>query len=143
MKKTFIIIIVMVCVTLQIFFWPKNNPIDSRLTYSGKEEEKIFRKACYDCHSDETRWPWYSYVFPISVFTVHHVREGREELNFSQWKNLPPNKQSAKSTTILEEIEKREMPLGSYLILHKEANINSEDLEVIKKWAEGFDAGEN
>lgn len=115
-------------------------PVKRDVVYSetaiktDKQVVDIFKRSCYNCHSFETKWPLYSYVFPISVYTAYHVEEARKELNFSTWEELTPIKKSIVAETILEKIEAKEMPLKSYLLLHGEAELSNVDIEVIRRW---------
>ena len=105
--------------------------------FDGPDEVKaIFQRACYDCHSEETKWPWYSYVAPISWRVAHDVEEGREHLNFSDWAGSGNLKYMAEE--IYEEMEDGEMPLKQYLWTHPEAKISGEELALIKQWVETF-----
>lgn len=76
-------------------------------------------RACFDCHSNETRWPWYSHVAPASWLVAHHVDEGRRELNFSEW-----NKPQKHADDAAELLSTGEMPLKGYLALHGEARLS-------------------
>jgi hypothetical protein len=102
--------------------------------------DAIFRRACYDCHSNETVWPWYSNLAPASWFLAGHVDHGRKHLNFSDWaraERRAPNKNaSAQVDDICKEVRGGGMPLDSYLILHPEARLSDQDVKVICDWAE-------
>lgn len=106
----------------------------------NQEVHDILRRACFDCHSYQTKWPWYSYIFPANLLISRHVQEGREELNFHNWNSLPITKQSTKIDSIIEAIENNEMPLKSYLLLHKEAYISQVDLKILREWQEEVEA---
>jgi len=99
---------------------------------------EILRRSCFDCHSSEVRWPWYSYIFPLSSLISRHIYEGREELDFSKWDLLSVKKKNSIADRIIEEIDKNEMPLKSYTFMHREAVLSSEDREILKNWAKGF-----
>ncbi len=99
---------------------------------------EILRRSCFDCHSSEVRWPWYSYIFPLSSLISRHIHEGREELDFSKWDLLSVKKKNSIADRIIEEIDKNEMPLKSYTFMHREAVLSSEDREILKNWAKGF-----
>jgi hypothetical protein len=88
-------------------------------------------RACYDCHSNETVWPWYSNVAPVSWLVQQHVTEGREELNFSEWRRSQEGDEAAE--TILEG----SMPLRSYLLTHPSARLNAVELGAL---VDGLDA---
>ncbi|EQA37057.1 heme-binding domain protein [Leptospira inadai serovar Lyme str. 10] len=100
--------------------------------------KKIFRRSCYDCHSDLVKWPWYSRIFPVSLYLIHHVEEGKDELNFSDWENLKSSEKADLAEKILEEIEDGEMPLWDYKILHPESKLDQEDLETVRDWLQTY-----
>lgn len=85
------------------------------------EVESLLRRACYDCHSNQTNYPWYSKVQPINLLVANHVNEGTAELNFSKFGQLSNRKKKMKIKSMIKEIEKGEMPLKSYLFLHNDA----------------------
>ncbi len=97
----------------------------------------MLRRACYDCHSNETNWPWYSYVAPISWLVVGHVKEGRQHLNFSTWNEYDMGQIERKLEEISEEVEEGAMPLGQYLWLHPDARLSEQDREALRIWATG------
>jgi Haem-binding domain len=103
------------------------------------EVQSILKRACYDCHSNETVWPWYSNVAPASWFLADHVNHGRKHLNFSDWtqpqRHALDSNPAAQLDAIYKEVGARNMPLGSYLILHPEAKLSDTDIEVICGWA--------
>lgn len=111
-----------------------NPPVTGEID-APAEVMTILRKACYDCHSNEVNWPWYSKVAPMSFSVVHHVDEGREYMNFSEWDKLTPEKRAYKISECWEMVEEGEMPLSEYLWFHSEAELTPEDMEVLKAWA--------
>jgi len=99
------------------------------------EVDAILKRACNDCHSNETQWPWYSQIAPISWLVVHDVNEGREHLNFSEWGNYDAKKADHKLDEIEEEVEHGGMPLPIYVSMHPEAKLSDEDRRMIHDWA--------
>ena len=99
--------------------------------------KRVLMKSCYDCHSNESVWPWYSYVAPVSWLVASDVTEAREKLNFSDWGQMSPENQAHASREVWKEIEKGEMPLGMYLLMHSEAVPTEADKVVIQNWAGG------
>jgi len=99
------------------------------------EIDAILRRACYDCHSHETRWPWYSRIAPVSWWVADHVEHGRSDLNFSMWPVFDFEEQDLAMGDIEEQIRKGEMPLPSYLILHRDARLSDADRELLLRWA--------
>ena len=91
----------------------------------------ILENSCYDCHSNNTNYPWYSQVQPIRLIMDHHVEEGKEELNFSEFANYSERRKRNKMRAISEQIEKSKMPLPSYLWLHSDANLSIEEKKIL------------
>jgi hypothetical protein len=104
------------------------------ITKPEKEIETILRNSCYDCHSNETKFPWYSKVAPASWFLNSHIEKGRSHFNFSNWKTYSAENQISISQNCIEEIKDGEMPLWSYTLLHSEAKLNSEEKEKLISW---------
>lgn len=92
----------------------------------------LAERACYDCHSNQTRWPWYSHVAPMSWLVQNHVDEGRRELNFSEW-----HRASDEAGEAAEAVREREMPPRSYVLLHPAARLTDAEREQL---ARGLDA---
>ena len=95
----------------------------------------ILKRACYDCHSNETKWPWYAYVAPVSWLIEKDVRQGRKRMNFSEWGNYHPDRQESKIQEILEQVEAGTMPLSIYLPMHPEAKLSDAERALLKQWA--------
>lgn len=95
---------------------------------------EILRRSCYDCHSHETSWPWYSYLAPVSWYVAGDVHEAREHLNFSTWNDYDEDERIDLLEEIWEEVEDREMPLEVYLLLHPSADLSESDREAIHAW---------
>lgn len=98
------------------------------------EIKSLLRNACYDCHSHETVWPWYSRVAPASWLVAHDVKEGREHLNFSTWSDYKPMKQAVLLAGAAEEIEEGEMPLRPYAWMHPKARLTDKQKEQLATW---------
>ena len=94
----------------------------------------VLRRACYDCHSNETVWPWYSQVAPVSWLLAHDVREGRRELNFSTWSTYDPKRRAKKLKETVEEVRDGDMPPWYYVIMHSEAKLSGADRAAIERW---------
>jgi hypothetical protein len=96
----------------------------------------LLRAACYDCHSDETRWPWYSHIAPASWLLAGDVRDGRKHLNFSDWPHDLPDRVSRRLERISEELDYKEMPPAKYTLLHPDARLTPEQRKQIMIWAD-------
>lgn len=95
------------------------------------------KKACYDCHSNHTLYPWYTNIQPVGWWMQNHVNEGKAELNFSEFATYKPKKQDHKLDEVIELVEKGEMPLSSYTVIHKNAVLTSEEKNALIAWAKG------
>jgi hypothetical protein len=95
----------------------------------------VLRRACYDCHSNETAWPWYGRVAPISWLVARDVREGRAELNFSTWDRYTTRERVKKLRESWEEIAEGEMPPWFYLPAHRDARLSAADRALLRQWA--------
>jgi hypothetical protein len=102
---------------------------------SDQEVKGIVRTACYDCHSYETRYPWYSYVAPVKWLVIQDIREGREELNFSEWEKMEKREQIKMLEEIKEEVEGGSMPLPIYTLMHGNARLSDEEKIKLSEWA--------
>lgn len=91
----------------------------------------ILKVSCYDCHSNNTRYPWYSELQPGAWFMAQHIKKGRDELNFDEFNNYSKRRKKAKIKSIISQIEKEEMPLKSYLLLHPDAGLTPNKKKVL------------
>lgn len=96
----------------------------------------ILRRACYDCHSNETRWPWYSRVAPLSWIIARHVTAGRRQVNFSEWGTYYPRTRRRKLQWIGRAVRNSKMPPWSYRLTHPEARLSDDDRVALKQWVE-------
>jgi hypothetical protein len=110
------------------------NPPEEGPLVAPDRVQAILKSSCFDCHSNRTVWPWYSRVAPVSWWLVDHVTEGRSELNFSNWQTLSAEKQIEMTEEILEEVEEGEMPPRSYTLVHSEASLSQEDIQILREW---------
>jgi hypothetical protein len=100
-----------------------------------EDVQMILRNSCYDCHSNETVYPWYSYVAPASWLVIRDTNEGREHLNFSDWQSISKRKKIKHLDEMAEEVEKGAMPLPVYTVIHRNAKMDDEDKEKLFEWA--------
>jgi hypothetical protein len=112
-----------------------NPPVESDIP-TAPEVKAVLRRACYDCHSHETVWPWYSRIAPISWVLAHDVYEGRAELNFSTWNRYSTQEQVKKLQKSWEEVAEGEMPPWSYLAVHREVSLSAQDRALLRLWAQ-------
>lgn len=94
----------------------------------------ILDRSCNDCHSNKTRWPWYTNVAPVSWFVIGHVNDGRRDLNFSEWGRYNPKRRSEKLKQICELVTAEAMPLGTYTPLHANSALTADDKKLLCDW---------
>lgn len=104
-------------------------------TKPSPEVKQLLETTCYDCHSDNTNYPWYNNVAPISYWLDHHIEEGKEHLDFSDWENYTVKKKDHKLEELIEEVEEGEMPLKEYTWTHKEARLTEDQKKLLMDWA--------
>jgi len=134
-KKFFWILFLIALIVIQFIPVKRTNPASISEIDAPADVKAIFRNSCFDCHSNETVWPWYSYVAPASWLLVSDVNEGRENLNFSNWGNLDRSKQTKLREEIWEEIREERMPLWQYRILHPGSKLSQEQKNLIRNWS--------
>ena len=138
MKKWILRIGVILAVALVVIqFVPVervNPPVEGAIQVTV-DLKTVFQRACYDCHSNETVWPWYSRVAPFSWLIAEDVKKGRVELNFSIWDQYNERRKARKLKEIVEQVEQSTMPQWYYVLLHPEAKLSASDREMILKWA--------
>ncbi|MFK5879591.1 MAG: heme-binding domain-containing protein [Flavobacteriaceae bacterium] len=96
----------------------------------------ILKTSCYDCHSNNTVYPWYDKIAPVSWWVADHINEGKDELNFSEWASFSEKRKAKKLKEMIEELDEGEMPLTSYLITHGDAKLSSAQVEQLKNWVD-------
>jgi hypothetical protein len=96
----------------------------------------ILDRSCVDCHSNKTRWPWYSHVAPVSWFVIDHVNTGRSEMNFSQWGQYSRKDQDGKLRQICREVTNGAMPLSSYTPMHAGSELSEADVQTLCDWTD-------
>jgi hypothetical protein len=147
--KLIFVILLLLFIAIQ-FFQPdkNNNEVNSSNDISSMVPvpdtvQQLLKVACYDCHSNNTNYPWYSNIQPVGWWLNHHVEEGKAELNFNEFANIPPRgnrstreRQLKKLEEIKENIEEGEMPLSSYTLIHTNAKLTSGQKSEIIRWSE-------
>lgn len=115
---------------------PPSTPGASLLAHATPEVSAILNRACRDCHSNDTRWPWYTNVSPTSWFVVNHVKHGREHFNYSEWASIDEDEQDSLLGGMCNLTGRGRMPLPSYLIVHREAKLSPADVKTLCAWTE-------
>lgn len=140
--KWFVLALVVVFIGLQFVRPVRTNPaVDQTQTIHAHlqmtpQVAAIIDRSCQDCHSNMTRWPWYSNVVPASWFLVDHVNEGRQHLNFSEWGKLDRRRADKRLEEMCEEVSDKLMPLDSYTWIHRSAKLSADDIKTLCDWTE-------
>ena len=96
----------------------------------------ILKTSCYDCHSNQTPYPWYSHVAPVSWLVANDVKEGRAKLNFSDWKLNNKRRKIRQLEDIKEQVQQGEMPMGIYTVIQKKAKLTESQKQLLVKWTD-------
>jgi hypothetical protein len=120
---------------IQLMSVKRTNPPITGEIQAPEKVMAILRRCCYDCHSNETKWPWYSYVAPVSWLVSDDVNDGRKHMNFSEWADYNTKQKNHKTKKCGKLVTLSEMPLWFYLPLHPEAELLPEDIETIVSWS--------
>ena len=140
LKWTGITLVVLLIISQTVRPAKTNPPIDESRTIQAHaqvtpEVSAILERSCYDCHSNKTIWPWYSQVAPVSWLLVSDVNDGSKDLSFSDWARYDAKRAARKLQEICEQIEKGEMPLKSYILVHPAAKLSDSDKKILCDWA--------
>lgn len=135
--KVFFVMILIALIGIQFIDVERTNPVVTADLKAPVAIKELFIKSCYDCHSNQTEWPWYSYVAPVSWLVANDVAEGRKHLNFSDWEKLPGRKKEELKKEIWEEVRDDKMPMTIYTYTHPEAKLDFTQKNLIKQWATG------
>lgn len=113
---------------------PRDNPPVTGDLAAPSDVQALLRRACYDCHSHETVWPWYAGVAPVSWLVAHDVDEGRRKLDFSTWTAYGPGKRAKKLRASAKELAEGEMPPWQYRLVHPEARLADAERAQLLAW---------
>ncbi|MGO9058510.1 MAG: heme-binding domain-containing protein [Candidatus Binataceae bacterium] len=125
-----------VLLAVQLVLVNRINPPSLGTFAAPPQIDATLKRACYDCHSNETRWRWYSRVAPLSWFTVHDVTLGRKEANFSEWGIYCPATRRRKLEWMGRALREENMPPWSYRLLHPGARLTEADRAAVQRWIE-------
>ena len=131
MIKKILFTAIAIFAAIQFIRVDKTNPVSLpekdfiNVTQPSKEVADLLKTSCYDCHSNETKYPWYFNVAPVSWWLKNHINEGREELNFSLWADFDAKRKDKKLEESVELINEGEMPMFSYTLAHQEAKLSA------------------
>ncbi|WP_336514400.1 heme-binding domain-containing protein [Pollutibacter soli] len=143
MIRKILIVLIVLLIIAQFFRPEKNQSNDNTYHISTKyalpaNVEQVLKDGCYDCHSNYTEYPWYSQVQPVAAWMNNHVKEGKSELNFSNFTQRKIAGQNHKFEEIIETVKEHEMPLSSYtwLGMHPKAKLSDEQRQTLVNWAQ-------
>jgi hypothetical protein len=139
--KKFLLLAVIILVGIQ--FIPTKRNISALLLEADVSKsftvpdsvQEIFKRSCYDCHSNNTVYPWYNKIQPVSFLLENHIENGKKELNFSIIGSYSNRKLKSKLKSIKNQVRDNEMPLSSYTLIHKNAQLSQNDKKLIIDWA--------
>lgn len=138
--KTGVGFVVLLIIAIQFFDTDKNisatpseNAIEKHYQLSS-HVQGLLKTSCYDCHSNNTAYPWYNNIQPVKWWLADHVNSGRRHLNFDEFNTYSKEKKLKKLDEITETVKEEEMPLSSYTIIHHNAKLSSTDKSEIEKW---------
>lgn len=145
-KELKLILLILLLILVIIQFIPSGMPENSQIEeydFITENEvpsdiEDMLRTACFDCHSQEVKFPWYSYIAPVSWQVAKDINMGREHLDFSNWEQLSKRKKIKMLGEISDEVSLGSMPMSIYILMHKEANLSGEKRDRIVSWAESL-----
>lgn len=110
------------------------NDIESSIPIPA-EVKNVLQVSCYDCHSNKTNKMWYQNIQPIGWWINHHIEEGKDELNFSEFNTYSVKRKAHKLEEVVEMVESDEMPMSSYTLMHGDAKLNADQKKLIIDWA--------
>ena len=144
MQKRIILIVVAFLIAIQFIRPARNISTVESANEIGKHYEvpdtikRILEVSCNDCHTNNTEYPWYANIQPVGWWMQWHVNEGKHHFNLSEFATYEPKKQYKKMKETVEEVKEGEMPLESYLLIHRDAKLSTEQKELVINWANGL-----
>lgn len=144
MLKNILAVLVVLLVAAQFVRPAKNlstaaSPNEINVKYPVPAEVKaVLERACYDCHSNQTRYPWYAEVQPVAWWLDRHIKDGKRHLNFSEFGSYPVKRATKKMAEVAEEVTHHEMPLASYTWMHAEARLTPAEIKLLADWGENL-----
>jgi hypothetical protein len=133
-----IVLILVVLFVVGQFIRPNlaNPAVDrAKVLQAPPQVQSILDRSCHDCHSSETRWPWYTHITPVNWWLADHVKEGRRELNLSEWGGYTAKRKTRKLKEICDQVKEGEMPPKNYLWIHTDAKLSDADRQTLCSWA--------
>jgi hypothetical protein len=147
MKRILKIVVIVIAVAFVIAQFIRPNQVNPEVNAADTLEasvavppnvEEILQRSCKDCHTNTTSYPWYAQISPVSWYLNNHIEEGRRELNFSVWNTYQPRRKNKKLEEVCEQVKTGEMPLPSYVLIHRDSALREGDANVLCDWANGL-----
>jgi hypothetical protein len=141
MFRKILFVLLFLFILIQFFRPARNVASGTQANYIGNtytvsaEVKPILEKACFDCHSNNTRYPWYNNIQPFAWWLNMHVRDGKAQLNFDEFLSYSVKKQDKKMEESIKEVKEGEMPLKSYTWIHRDAKLNAKEKTLLLDWA--------
>lgn len=140
-----ILLVLLLAFIIAQFFGPEKNKgsltsIEPFLAETNPPEDVklILKETCYDCHSDDTRYPWYNNITPVNYWLAEHVKDGKKHFNVSNWEGSSVKRKDHKFEELIEMVENKEMPLKSYTWTHSEAKLTDAQIKSVVDWAKNM-----
>lgn len=146
MKRKILLGLLLLFVVIQLFRPEKNKSEVEQVNDISKvyqvptEVGQLLKISCYDCHSNDTNYPWYANIQPVAWWLNNHITEGKRELNFSEFATYSPKKQAHKLDEVAELVSGGDMPLSSYTVIHGDAKLNNDQKKQLVDWANSLKA---
>jgi hypothetical protein len=144
MRRRILLIIIIILIAIQFIRPAKNQSIDvlpsdiSHVYTVPQNVSVILKKACNDCHTNNTVYPWYAQIQPVGWWLNHHIEEGKDELNFNEFGAYAVPRQYHKLEEVVEQVKEGEMPIWSYTLIHTNAKLTDEEKQTLINWAQGI-----
>ena len=129
-------VVLAVFAVIQLVPVDRSSPSEAGLVEAPQEVVQILRRSCFDCHSNQTQWPWYGYVAPVSWWVNHHVEEARAALNLTRWNDYDPDERIELAEEIWDEVDLGNMPPDYYLWMHAGAELTPLEKKSLAAWSE-------
>jgi hypothetical protein len=134
--RTILLVILTILIVIQFIPIPKTNPPTTGEIQAPEPVKAVFQRSCYDCHSNQTVWPWYSRVAPVSWLLYRDVTGGRKAMNLSEWQQMPVQRQNRRRKGVWSEVSGGDMPPWFYRPLHPAGKLSDADKATLKAWSD-------
>jgi hypothetical protein len=141
-RRRWILAVLIALVVFQFIPVDRTNPPVTDPKTAPPDVQAVLQRSCYDCHSNRTVWPWYAHVAPVSWLVAHDVHEGRSHLNFSAWRDMEAEHREHIWNEMREQIDQGEMPLTTYLWVHRDARLSDDDKALLRAWTRAEEQAE-